>query len=58
LLGLLGIENGDRIEAVNGYDMSDPENALSAYNSFRRKNDALVLLNRRGQTLSLHYRIV
>jgi hypothetical protein len=58
LLGMLGIENGDRIETVNGYEMSNPENAMSAYNSLRRKNDVLVRLSRRGQTISLQYRIV
>jgi general secretion pathway protein C len=58
LLGLLGIENGDRIETINGYEMTDPENALSAYGSLRRTNDVRVLLKRHGKTLSLHYRIV
>ena len=58
LLGLLGIENGDRIETINSYEMSSPERALSAYSSIRRKSDVRVILNRHGQTLSLHYRIV
>jgi general secretion pathway protein C len=58
LLGLLGIENGDRIETVNGYEMSSPERAMSAYGSLRRNSDARVILYRHGQTLSLHYRIV
>jgi hypothetical protein len=58
LLGLLGIENGDRIETINGYDMSSPEKALSAYSSLRWKSDVHVIVNRRGQSVSLHYRIV
>jgi general secretion pathway protein C len=58
VLDLLGIENGDRIETVNGYDLTNPENALSAYNTLRRNSDVFVLLNRRGQTVTLHYRIV
>jgi general secretion pathway protein C len=58
LAGLLGIENGDRIETVNGYEMSSPERALSAYSSLRRTGDVRVIVNRRGQTVSLHYRIV
>jgi membrane-associated protease RseP (regulator of RpoE activity) len=58
LLGLLGVENGDRIESINGYEMSHPDNALSAYGSFRRKGDVLVILNRHGRTLSLHYRVL
>jgi general secretion pathway protein C len=58
LLGRLGIENGDRIETINGYEMTNPENALSAYESLRRKNDFLVTLNRHGQSLTLHYRVV
>jgi general secretion pathway protein C len=58
LPGLLGIENGDRIEAINGYEISNPENALSAYSSLRRNSDLRVIVNRHGQSLSLHYRIV
>jgi general secretion pathway protein C len=55
LLGALGIENGDRIDAINGYEMSSPENALSAYESFRQTNDLVVRLNRRGRAMTLHY---
>jgi general secretion pathway protein C len=58
LPGLLGIENGDRIETINGYPISTPENAPSAYSSLRRNSDVRVIVNRHGQTLSLHYRIV
>jgi general secretion pathway protein C len=58
LLAVLGIENGDRIETINGYELTDPANAITAYESVRRKNDALVTLNRRGETVSLHYRIL
>lgn len=59
LPGLLGIENGDRIETINGYEISNPENALSAYSSLRRNSgDVRVIVNRHGHSLSLHYRIV
>jgi general secretion pathway protein C len=57
-LGRLGIENGDRIERINGVDMSSPENAMSVYDSFRWTNDVRVIVNRRGRTITLHYRVV
>jgi hypothetical protein len=31
LLGTLGLENGDRLQTINGFDMASPEKALEAY---------------------------
>ena len=28
LLGMLGMENGDRLQTINGFDMASPEKAL------------------------------
>ena len=33
LLGVLGMENGDRLQTINGFDMTSPEKALEAYAS-------------------------
>ncbi|MDP9002878.1 MAG: general secretion pathway protein GspC, partial [Myxococcota bacterium] len=35
LLGALGMENGDRLEKINGFDMTSPEKALEAYARLR-----------------------
>src|SRR5262249_35426882 len=35
LLGTLGMENGDRLQTINGFDMASPEKALEAYARLR-----------------------
>ena len=35
LLGMLGMENGDRLQNINGFDMTSPEKALEAYARLR-----------------------
>ena len=35
LLGTLGLQNGDRLEQINGFDMASPEKALEAYARLR-----------------------
>ena len=57
LLGTLGLQNGDRLETINGFDMASPEKALEAYARLRTANNLNVKINRRGQTQSIDYRI-
>jgi general secretion pathway protein C len=57
LLGTLGFENGDRLEAINGFNMASPEKALEAYARLRTASSLNVKLNRRGQATSLDYNI-
>ena len=48
LLGTLGMENGDRLESINGFDMASPEKALEAYARLRTAQNLNVKVNRRG----------
>jgi general secretion pathway protein C len=57
LLGTLGMQNGDRLESINGFNMASPEKALEAYARLRTANNLNVKVNRRGQPLSIDYRI-
>ena len=57
LLGTLGFQNGDRLEAINGFNMASPEKALEAYARLRTASNLNVKINRRGQTTSIDYRI-
>jgi general secretion pathway protein C len=57
LLGTLGMENGDRLEKINGFDMTSPESALEAYARLRTADHLTVSLNRRGQATNLDYNI-
>jgi general secretion pathway protein C len=57
VLGILGMENGDRLEKINGFDMTNPEKALEAYARLRTANHLTVSLNRRGQATNLDFNI-
>lgn len=57
LLGTLGLQNGDRLESINGFNMASPEKALEAYARLRTANNLAVKVNRRGSPLSIDYRI-
>jgi general secretion pathway protein C len=57
LLGVLGMENGDRLEKINGYEMTSPEKALEAYARLRTADHLTVSVNRRGSDMNLDYNI-
>ena len=48
LLGMLGMENGDRLQTINGFDMTSPEKALEAYARLRTADHLTVPVNRKG----------
>lgn len=57
LLGTLGLQNGDRLEAINGFDMASPEKALEAYARLRTASKLNVKINRRGTPMSIDFHI-
>jgi len=57
LLGTLGMENGDRLEKINGFDMASPEKALEAYARLRTSDHLTVSVNRRGQEMNIDFNI-
>jgi general secretion pathway protein C len=57
LLGTLGLQNGDRLETINGYNMASPEKALEAYARLRTASNLNVKVSRRGQPVSIDYNI-
>ncbi|MEY4548720.1 MAG: hypothetical protein RL685_4915 [Pseudomonadota bacterium] len=57
LLGTLGMQNGDRLEQINGFDMASPEKALEAYARLRTASDLKVTLTRRGKPLTINFNI-
>jgi general secretion pathway protein C len=57
LLGALGMENGDRLQTINGFDMTSPEKALEAYARLRTADTLTVQVNRRGANTNLDYHI-
>lgn len=57
LLGELGIQNGDRLQTINGFDMSSPEKALEAYARLRTADKLTVQVNRGGKDMNLDFNI-
>ena len=58
VLAMLGIENGDRLETLNGFEMSNPEKMLEAYARLRSGADKLQIhLTRKGNPINVDYTI-
>ena len=57
LLGTLGLQNGDRLEQINGFDMGSPEKALEAYARLRTADKLTVNITRRGKPMTLDFNI-
>jgi general secretion pathway protein C len=57
LLGSLGLQNGDRLETLNGFNMASPEKALEAYARLRTAPNLNVKVNRRGAPVSIDLHI-
>jgi hypothetical protein len=55
LLSVLGFDNGDLIESVNGADMTSPEHALQAYAALRGAREVTVHLERGGKPVDLKF---
>ncbi len=53
LFGLLGLQNGDRLETVNGVSITTPEKALRVYASARSETRLTLALTRRGRPLEI-----
>ncbi len=53
LLGTIGIQNGDRLDTINGFNMASPEKALEAYARLRTAESLKVQINRRGQPVTI-----
>lgn len=57
LLGMLGLQNGDLLRTINGYDMASPDSALEAYSRLRSASQLTLSVTRRGQAMSVEYQI-
>jgi general secretion pathway protein C len=57
LLGTLGLQSGDRLETVNGFDVASPETALEAYARIRTADDLVVRVSRQGRPMSIVLKI-
>jgi len=54
----LGLREGDCLESVSGYSLTDPQRALEAYARLRRCSCFTLGLRRKGRQLTIGYHIV
>jgi general secretion pathway protein C len=57
LYSKIGIQNGDVIRRINGYEMNSPDKALEIYQKLRDANRIEVEIERRGETIRKSYSI-
>ncbi|HEX6245797.1 MAG TPA: type II secretion system protein GspC [Polyangiales bacterium] len=57
LLGKLGIQNGDVLRTINGFDLSSPDSALEAYTKLRSMDQFSIAMIRRGQPRTMEYQV-
>jgi general secretion pathway protein C len=57
LFGKLGLQNGDLLRTINGFDMGSPDSALEAYTKLRSASNLSVALVRRGNPVTMEYNI-
>jgi general secretion pathway protein C len=57
LLGTLGLQNGDRLEKINGFEIANPEKALEAYARLRTATELTMDVTRRGKSQTMSYHI-
>lgn len=57
LYAKIGIQNGDVIRRINGYEMNSPDKALEIYQKLRDANRIEVEIERRGETIRKSYSI-
>jgi general secretion pathway protein C len=57
LLGKLGLQTGDQLKSINGFDMTSPEKALEAYAKLRTAPQIQVGITRGGQPMNIEFNI-
>lgn len=57
LYASIGIENGDVVQRVNGYEMNSPEKALELYQKLKESGHVTIELERGGRAVRKEYNI-
>ena len=57
LYSKIGLQNGDVVTRINGYEMSSPERGLEIYTKLKDAKQVNVDVKRRGKPMTLVYAI-
>jgi general secretion pathway protein C len=53
----IGMQNGDTITSINGFDMTSPDKVLEIYTKVRSASNLSIAIIRRGQASAMEYSI-
>jgi general secretion pathway protein C len=53
----IGLQNGDVIQKINGFEMNSPDRALEVYSKLRDATSLVIEIQRRGESRTLNYAI-
>jgi general secretion pathway protein C len=53
----IGVENGDVIQRINGYEINSPDKALEVYQKLRESAHITIEIERNGQTIRKEYNV-
>ncbi|MGE5181294.1 MAG: type II secretion system protein GspC [Acidobacteriota bacterium] len=54
---MLGLSNGDTLQAINGFELTSADKALEVYTKLREATSLQVQIQRRGKDMTLNYQI-
>jgi general secretion pathway protein C len=57
LYSAIGVENGDVIQRINGYEINSPDKALEVYQKLRESSHITIEIERNGQTIRKEYNV-
>ncbi len=57
LYSAIGVENGDVIQKINGYEINSPDKALEVYQKLRESSHITLEIERNGQVLRKEYNV-
>lgn len=57
LYSAIGVQNGDVIQRINGFELNSPEKALELYQRLKESSHVTIDLERGGQTIKKEYNI-
>jgi len=57
LYSAIGVENGDVIQRINGYEINSPDKALEVYQKLRESSHISIEIRRNGQTIRKEYNV-
>ncbi len=57
LYSAMGVENGDVIQRINGYEINSPDKALEIYQKLRESSHITIEIDRNGQVIRKEYNV-